>query len=99
MTFVDTRDEAAVTQAFRPETKLLVAETLSNPTLVVVADIPMLARVAHAHGAKLFIDNTFASPVLCRPLELGADIIMHWPRSIWADTPTSSQVWCSAARA
>ncbi len=76
VTFVDTRDEAAVTQAFRPETKLLVAETLSNPTLV-VADIPMLARVAHAHGAKLFIDNTFASPVLCRPLELGADIIMH----------------------
>ncbi len=76
VTFVDTTDASAVAKAFRSETKLLVAETLSNPTLV-VADIPMLARVAHAHGAKLFVDNTFASPILCRPLALGADIVMH----------------------
>lgn len=55
---------------------LLLVETISNPTMV-VADIPRLAALAHERGALLAVDNTFASPALCRPLEHGADIVMH----------------------
>lgn len=56
--------------------RVLYAETMSNP-LCRVPDLPALAEIAHAHGARLVIDNTFATPVLCRPLELGADLVME----------------------
>ena len=65
-------DRAAIT----PQTKLLLAETIANP-LLEVADIAALAEVAHRRGVVLLIDNTFASPILCRPLELGADLVME----------------------
>lgn len=61
---------------FRPNTKLLFGETLSNPG-VQVLDLALWAEVAHAHGVPLVIDNTFATPVLCRPFEWGADIVTH----------------------
>ncbi len=62
--------------AFRTNTKCVFAETLSNPSLVVL-DIEMAARVAHQHGVPLILDNTFATPVHCRPFDFGADIITH----------------------
>lgn len=75
-TWVDATDLAAVEAAFRPTTKLLHAESLTNPTLT-VADVPRLADIAHARGALLSIDNTFASPAVFRPAEHGADLITH----------------------
>lgn len=75
-TAVDTADLAAVRAALRPETKLVWAETPSNPQLK-VADIAALAAIAHGHGALLACDNTFATPVLQRPITLGADVVMH----------------------
>lgn len=75
-TAVDTCDLAAVKAAIRPTTKLLLAETIANP-LLEVADIAALAEIAHRAKAALLIDNTFASPLLCRPLELGADLVME----------------------
>ncbi len=74
--FVDTSKPAAVAAAMRPETKLVFVETPANPT-VVLADIAAIAEIAHRQGALLMVDNTFASPVLQRPLELGADLVMH----------------------
>lgn len=73
---VDLADLDAVRAAMRPETALVWAETPSNP-LLQVADIAALAGIAHAAGARLACDNTFATPVLQRPLALGADIVMH----------------------
>jgi len=75
-TEVDTTDLAAVAAAFTPSTRLLWAETPSNP-LLRVSDIAALAALAQLHGAWLAVDNTFATPVLQRPLELGADLVMH----------------------
>ena len=75
-TFVDPRDPEAFRAAIRDETRLLFGETLGNPGLEVL-DIPAIAEVAHAAGVPLMVDNTFATPRLCRPLELGADIVMH----------------------
>jgi cystathionine gamma-synthase len=75
-TAVDMADLAAVSAALRPETKLVWAETPSNPQLQ-VADIAALAAIAHGHGALLACDNTFATPVLQRPIALGADVVMH----------------------
>jgi cystathionine gamma-synthase len=75
-TEVDTTDLAAVAAAFTPSTRLLWAETPSNP-LLRVSDIAALAALAQRHGAWLAVDNTFATPVLQRPLELGADLVMH----------------------
>jgi O-acetylhomoserine (thiol)-lyase len=74
--FVDPRDPAAFKAAIRPETRLLFGETLGNPGLEVM-NIPAIAEVAHAAGLPLMIDNTFATPYLCRPFELGCDIVMH----------------------
>ena len=62
--------------AFRPNTKALFGETISNPSLVVL-DIEKFADIAHSHGVTLIIDNTFATPVNCRPFEFGADIVTH----------------------
>jgi len=75
-TAVDCADLAAVRAALRPETRMVWAETPSNPQLQ-VADIAALAGLAHAHGALLACDNTFATPVLQQPLLLGADVVMH----------------------
>ncbi len=62
--------------AFKPNTKAVFGETLANPALTVL-DIEMWAKAAHDHGVPLIIDNTFATPVLCRPIEWGADIVIH----------------------
>jgi O-acetylhomoserine (thiol)-lyase len=75
-TFVDPRDPGAFAAAIRPSTRLVFGETIGNPGLEVL-DIPRIADVAHAHGLPLAIDNTFASPYLARPIELGADIVIH----------------------
>lgn len=74
--FVDTTDVTAVTAAMRPETKLVWLETPTNPRLR-ISDIAAIAKIAHAQGARLGVDNTFASPALQRPLDLGADIVVH----------------------
>lgn len=77
VTFVDpdvSEDELAA--AFRPNTKAMFAESVSNPSLVVL-DIEKFARVAHAHGVPLIVDNTFPTPINCRPIEWGADIVTH----------------------
>ena len=76
VTLVDVTDHDAVDAAFRPNTRLLHVETIANPTIV-VADLPALAEIAHRHGAVLTVDNTFASPYLCRPIELGADLVFE----------------------
>jgi len=75
-TAVDMCDLGAVSAAIRPSTKLIVAETIANP-LLEVADIEALAEIAHQKNTLLLIDNTFASPILCRPLVLGADLVME----------------------
>lgn len=74
--YVDTSDLAAVEAAFKPNTKHIHIETPSNP-LMVLTDIAAVAKIAHARGAEVSVDNTFLSPVLQSPLELGADIVMH----------------------
>ena len=77
VTFVNPDDpEETIAAAFRPETKLLFGETLSNPG-VEVLDIEKFARIAHAHCVPLIVDNTFPTPVNCRPFEWGADIVTH----------------------
>jgi cystathionine beta-lyase/cystathionine gamma-synthase len=76
VSLVDTSDVAEVRAALRPETKLLYVETPANPILR-IADIPALARAAHDVGALLAVDSTFAGPVLQRPLDLGADYVLH----------------------
>lgn len=63
-------------KAFQPNTKCVFAETISNPSLVVL-DIEKFAKLAHAHGVPLIVDNTFATPINCRPFEWGADIATH----------------------
>jgi cystathionine gamma-synthase len=75
-TFVDTNDLEQVRQALQTPARLLFVETLSNP-LLRVADVPTLARLAHEAGCLLVVDNTFATPVLLRPVELGADFVME----------------------
>jgi len=74
--FVDMTDVAKVRAAIRPETRIVWAETLANPTMA-VADLPALAEAAHEAGALLVVDSTFATPVICRPLEHGADLVVH----------------------
>ena len=77
VTFVDpdcTQEE--LNAAFRPNTKALFGETIANPALTVL-DISRFAEAAHAHGVPLVVDNTFATPVNCRPIEWGADIVTH----------------------
>jgi O-acetylhomoserine (thiol)-lyase len=74
--FVDATDPAAFAAAMRPNTRAVFAETLGNPSLVVL-DIAAVAAVAHAHGVPLVVDNTVPSPFLCNPLLLGADIVVH----------------------
>lgn len=75
-TFVPAGDLGAVRDAIRPQTKLLFVETVGNPSGV-VADVRGFASLAHDAGIPLAVDNTFATPYLCRPIELGADIVVH----------------------
>ncbi|MDE6280860.1 MAG: O-acetylhomoserine aminocarboxypropyltransferase/cysteine synthase [Oscillospiraceae bacterium] len=76
-TFIDPDcSEDELNAAFRPNTKALFGETIANPALTVL-DIEKFARAAHAHGVPLIVDNTFATPALCRPFEWGADIVTH----------------------
>lgn len=75
-TYVDTSDTRAVEKALRKNTKLVHIETPTNP-LMTVTDIAAVAKIAHAHGAELSVDNTFMSPYFQKPIALGADIVMH----------------------
>ena len=68
--------EDEIQAAFRPNTKALFGETIANPSIEVL-DIEKFARIAHRNGVPLIVDNTFATPVLCRPIEFGADIVVH----------------------
>ena len=74
--FVDATDLGAVEAALRPETRLVVVESVANPTTT-IADIPALAVLAHAHDALLVVDSTFTPPPVLRPLEHGADLVVH----------------------
>ena len=68
--------EAELDAAFKPNTKAVFGETIANPALTVL-DIEKFARAAHAHGVPLIVDNTFPTPIMCRPFEWGADIVTH----------------------
>ena len=77
VTFVNPdASEEEISAAFRPNTKAVFGETIANPALTVL-DIEKFAQAAHAHGVPLIVDNTFATPVNCRPLSWGADIVTH----------------------
>jgi len=75
-TFVDTSDLDNIRRALQPNTRLIFIETPTNPTMI-ITDLRGAAELAHQHGALLAVDNTFASPYLQRPLELGADLVVH----------------------
>ncbi len=75
--FVDAdADEATIQKAFKANTKAVFGETLANPSLAVL-DITKFAEIAHKNNVPLIVDNTFATPVLCKPIEFGADIVVH----------------------
>ncbi len=76
VSLVDLNDPTALTQAVRPQTKMLWLEGIGNPRLS-IPDLPALVERAHAHQLLVAVDSTFATPALMRPLELGADIVMH----------------------
>ena len=76
VTFVNPEDPANFEAAIKPETKLLYAETLGNPNSDII-DLEAIADVAHRHGIPLIVDNTFATPYLLRPIEHGADVVVH----------------------
>ena len=77
VTFVDQdASEEEIQKAFRPNTKILFGESIANPKISIL-DIEKFARIAHRNGVPLFVDNTFATPVLLRPFEFGADIVIH----------------------
>jgi cystathionine beta-lyase/cystathionine gamma-synthase len=76
VSYVSGRDAAEVTAASRPATRLLFLETIANPTLA-VSDLPALIAAGHEAGLTCVVDNTFATPVLCRPIEHGADVVIH----------------------
>ncbi|MGD2061136.1 MAG: O-acetylhomoserine aminocarboxypropyltransferase [Acidimicrobiia bacterium] len=75
-TFVDPRDPEAFAAAIRPDTRLVFGETIGNPRAEIL-DVPTIAEMAHEHGLPLMIDSTFTTPILARPFEMGADIIVH----------------------
>jgi cystathionine beta-lyase/cystathionine gamma-synthase len=74
--YVDTSKPELIEQAIRPETKLLFVETPTNPVLR-LTDMPRAAEIAHRRGVRLLVDNTFASPCVQRPIEFGADLVIH----------------------
>ncbi|MCD6564659.1 MAG: aminotransferase class I/II-fold pyridoxal phosphate-dependent enzyme [Bacteroidales bacterium] len=75
-TFVDTSDPDNVRKSIKPNTKMILVETPSNPTMQ-LTDIRLIAAIAHEHGIPLVVDNTFSSPYLQNPLDLGADVVFH----------------------
>ncbi|MEY7999883.1 PLP-dependent aspartate aminotransferase family protein [Clostridium sp. Mt-5] len=75
VTFVDTINEP-IEKHFKPNTKLVYVETISNP-LMKVADLRAISNIAHSHNAKLIVDNTFATPIVCQPIKFGADIVVY----------------------
>ena len=77
--------EEELAAAFKPNTKAVFGETIANPSLSVL-DIERFANAAHAHGVPLIIDNTFATPINCRPIEWGADIVTHSTTNTWTVT-------------
>lgn len=74
--FVDTRYPEQVKEALKPNTKLVYLESPANPNMF-LADIAAISEIAHAHGAKVMVDNTYMTPYLQRPIELGADVVVH----------------------
>ncbi len=76
VSLIDLQQPDTIAAAVRPETKMLWLESIGNPRLT-IPDLPALVQAAHAHDLLVAVDNTFATPVLLRPLELGADIVMH----------------------
>lgn len=77
VTFIDQdASEDEIQKAFRPNTKILFGESIANPKISIL-DIEKFARIAHRNGVPLFVDNTFATPILLRPFEYGADIVIH----------------------
>jgi cystathionine beta-lyase/cystathionine gamma-synthase len=76
VSYVSGQDAAEVTAAVRPTSRLLFLETIANPTIA-VSDLPVLIAAGHEAGLTCVVDNTFATPVLCRPIEHGADIVVH----------------------
>lgn len=74
--YVDTSDVDAIEQAFRPETKLLFIETPTNPVMT-ITDLKEVSALAHGHGVRVAVDNTFASPYVQQPIPLGADLVIH----------------------
>ncbi len=75
--FVDCNDDdETIEKAFKPNTKAVFGETIANPALTVL-HIERFARIAHKHNCPLIVDNTFATPILCKPIEFGADIVIH----------------------
>jgi cystathionine beta-lyase/cystathionine gamma-synthase len=110
VTYVPQDDPAAVREAVRPETKLLYLETIANP-MTQVADLPGMCAAAREAGLVSVVDNTFASPVLCRPLEHGADIVVHSTTkymsghsdviggiAVFADDESYRKVWAFATK-
>lgn len=74
--FIDTSNLPLVNQAIKPNTRVIYIETPANPTLI-LTDIQAISEIAHKNGAQLVVDNTFMSPLLQKPLELGADVVLH----------------------
>ncbi len=75
-TFVHPRDTDAIRNAIRPNTRVIFGEVVGNPGCEIL-DVPKVSEIAHAHGLPLIIDSTFTTPYLCKPFELGADIVFH----------------------
>lgn len=76
-TFIDAdASEEEIQKAFKPNTKAVWGETIANPAITIL-DIEKFARIAHKNNVPLIVDNTFATPILCRPIEFGADIVVH----------------------
>ncbi|GGK88580.1 methionine gamma-lyase [Sphaerisporangium melleum] len=110
VTYVPQDDPAAVREAVRPETRMLYLETIANP-MTQVADLPGMCAVARDAGLLSVVDNTFASPMLCRPIEHGADIVVHSATkylsghsdvlagvAVFADADLHAKVWSYAVK-
>ncbi len=87
ITHVDLRDPANLSTAISGQTRIVYFETPANPNMRLV-DIAAASRIAHGTGALVVVDNTYASPLITRPIELGADFVVHSATSTWAGTAT-----------
>ena len=91
--FVDCSNINELKAAINDKTKAVFVETIGNPSLI-VADIETLADIAHNAGIPLIVDNTFATPYLCRPIEYGADIVIHSATKWMAETEHTRWCYC-----